>query len=121
MLEDEVEVEGLVEQVVLHLNTVLETDYKPKSKKTCELIKARQSQGFTLENFKTVIDKKAAQWKNDPKMCGFLRPETLFGTKFESYLNERAGPSPQPYSDITAKNLEAAQRVIEKMEGRNGE
>jgi len=47
--------------------------------------------GFTLEDFKTVIDKKCADWLNDAKMCKFLRPETLFGPKFEGYLNEING------------------------------
>lgn len=81
--------QDIVEQVVSHLNTVLETDYKPQSKKTREMITARLNQGFILENFKVVIDKKTRQWRGDPKMCAYLRPETLFGPKFESYLNER--------------------------------
>lgn len=106
----------IVPDVVSHLNAVLETDYKPDSKKTCELIKARQTQGFTLDNFKAVIDKKAAQWKADPKMCAYLRPETLFGTKFESYLNERAGPV-LPFSEKTAGNIQAGMRWLEKTGG----
>ena len=48
------------------------------------------SEGFTVEDFKTVIHKKAKQWMDDPKMIKFLRPETLFGSKFEGYLNEKA-------------------------------
>ena len=47
------------------------------------------NQKHTLEEFKIVIDKKTKQWLNDEKMCKFLRPETLFGTKFESYLNQK--------------------------------
>ena len=39
-------------------------------------------------DFKRVIDTKATQWENDPNMSRYLRPETLFGPKFESYLNE---------------------------------
>jgi len=41
-----------------------------------------------LEDFKTVIDKKCVEWMNDEKMEKFLRPVTLFGPKFESYLNQ---------------------------------
>ena len=65
------------------------TNYKADSKKTKDLIRARINDNFTVEDFKTVIYKKARQWKDDPKMCKFLRPETLFGTKFEGYLNEK--------------------------------
>ena len=56
--------------------------------KTRKLIKARVNEGFTESDFCTVIDNKARGWLNDPKMSQFLRPETLFGNKFEGYLNE---------------------------------
>lgn len=75
-------------QIITHLNTVLKTNYKHTSKKTKDLIKARLADGFTFDNFKTVIERKAAQWQSDEKMHKYLRPETLFGNKFESYLNE---------------------------------
>lgn len=74
--------------IVGHLNQTIGSNYKPDSKKTQSLIDARIREGFTVDDFKTVINKKAAQWLNDPKMSTYLRPETLFGTKFEGYLNE---------------------------------
>ena len=40
------------------------------------------------DDFKKVIDVKSLEWNKDPKMCKYLRPETLFGNKFEGYLNE---------------------------------
>ena len=40
-----------------------------------------------LEDFKLVIDIKAAEWLNDTEMNRYLRPDTLFGSKFEIYLN----------------------------------
>lgn len=79
-----------VEQIVNYLNEVLGTEYKPTTKKTRDVINARLKEGFTVEDFKTVIYKKAKQWVNDPKMCKYLRPETLFSNKFEGYLNEKA-------------------------------
>ena len=36
-----------------------------------------------------MVDIKCDEWGKDEKMCKFLRPETLFGTKFESYLNQK--------------------------------
>jgi uncharacterized phage protein (TIGR02220 family) len=71
------------------LNSKCGTKYKSSSKKTQNLIKARFNEGFTLDDFKTVIDKKSSDWFNDNKMNQYLRPETLFGTKFESYLNQK--------------------------------
>ena len=76
-------------EIVNYLNEVCGTRYMANSKKTMDLIRARLNEGFTVEDFKTVIYKKAKQWKNDPKMVKFLRPETLFSNKFEGYLNER--------------------------------
>lgn len=78
-------------EIVSYLNEKAKTQYKHTSKKTKDLIKARCNEGFTLEDFKTVIDKKSNEWLNDSKMNQYLRPETLFGTKFESYLNQKGG------------------------------
>lgn len=85
--------------VIDYLNKKCGTSYKSTTKKTQTLIRARQVEGFELEDFKKVIDNKAASWLNDPKMCKFLRPETLFGNKFEGYLNEKprgGGPNGGP-------------------------
>lgn len=57
-------------------------------------IHARWEDGFRLEDFKMVISKKSKGWKDDPEMSKYLRPSTLFGTKFESYLNEKVIPAP---------------------------
>ena len=54
-----------------------------------------------LEIQKQVIDTKYAGWINDPKMSGYLRPSTLFGNKFEQYLNEKVKKSAQ--NQITRK------------------
>lgn len=75
-------------EIIDYLNSRAGTRYKHTSSKTQSLIKARFNEGFTLDDFKTVIDKKVAEWKDDPKMCKYIRPETLFSNKFESYLNQ---------------------------------
>lgn len=75
-------------KVVSHLNEKAETKYKPSSSKTQKCIHARLAEGFTLDDFLTVIDKKCAEWIGTD-MEKYLRPETLFGTKFESYLNSK--------------------------------
>jgi uncharacterized phage protein (TIGR02220 family)/predicted phage replisome organizer len=75
--------------IVSYLNEKAGTKYKATTDKTKKAIHARLSEGFTVEDFKTVIDKKCAEWIGDPKMEKYLRPETLFGTKFEGYLNAK--------------------------------
>ena len=75
--------------IVSHLNQRAGTKYKHTSSKTKTCIHARLAEGFTLDDFKTVIDKKCDEWLGDEKMEKYLRPETLFGTKFESYLNQK--------------------------------
>lgn len=77
-----------VKSVVDYLNEKCGTKYKHSSTETQRLIVARLNQGFSLEDFKQVIDNKVADWGNDSQMSKFLRPQTLFSNKFESYLNQ---------------------------------
>jgi len=72
--------------IVPYLNEQAGTSFRASSKATQRLINARLNEGFTVEDFKTVIDKKCAEWLNTDWQK-FLRPETLFGSKFEGYLN----------------------------------
>ena len=74
--------------VVEHLNEKAGTRYKYTSKDTRAHIRARLDQGFSLEDFHTVIDKKTEEWRGT-EFEKFLRPSTLFGPKFESYLNQQ--------------------------------
>lgn len=76
-----------VEEIISHLNQVLNKNYKTNTATTSTLIKARLKDGFTLEDFKKVHITKYAEWYGTD-MQKYLRPETLYGTKFESYLNQ---------------------------------
>lgn len=78
--------------IVAYLNQRAGTNYRASSKKTKTCIHARLEEGFTFDDFKTVIDKKADEWIGT-EYEQYLRPETLFGTKFESYLNARVRKS----------------------------
>ena len=84
--DKEGEGESIYAPVISHLNEKAGTNYKATTKKTQALIRARMSEGFTLEDFKVVIDRKCTEWMGSD-MEKYLRPETLFGTKFEGYLN----------------------------------
>lgn len=72
--------------IVEHLNNAAGTHYKASSKATQQHINARLAEGFTVDDFKVVIGKKCADWLGT-EWEQYLRPSTLFGSKFENYLN----------------------------------
>ena len=76
----------LINNIIAYMNEVLGTRYTNKNSLTQRMINARIENGFKFEDFKSVIDYKYKEWSNT-KMKVYLRPETLFGTKFEGYLN----------------------------------
>lgn len=78
----------LVSEIIEYLNEKAEREFRPNSQKTKRLVSARLGEGFKKEDFFHVIDAKVKDWKFDEQMNKYLRPETLFGTKFEGYLNE---------------------------------
>lgn len=75
------------ENIISFLNSTTGSKYKASTDKTRRLIAARLAEGFTVDDFKAVITKKAKEWQGTD-MAQYLRPETLFGTKFEGYLNQ---------------------------------
>ncbi|MDZ5712270.1 phage replisome organizer N-terminal domain-containing protein [Jeotgalibacillus haloalkalitolerans] len=92
-LEEELEEEKEKEyipffEIIEYLNKIAGTKFRASSKKTKDLIKARWNEQYTLDDFKSVINKKTAEWKGNPEMEQYLRPITLFSPKFESYLNQ---------------------------------
>lgn len=76
-----------VKNIIDYLNQKAGTQYKHTSKKTNDMVRARFNEGFTEQDFFTVIDKKCADWKGT-EWEKFIRPETLFSNKFEGYLNQ---------------------------------
>lgn len=94
------------DEIISYLNKKTGKNFSPKSKETQRLIRARCNQGFQLSDFIQVIDKKCAKWLTDPKMIDYLRPQTLFGTKFEAYLNETTHILQGKVSDTTLRNIQ---------------
>ena len=74
--------------IIDYLNESIGSKYKYNTKNTISLIKARFKDGYVLDDFYDVIDKKVKEWINTD-MEKYLRPETLFGNKFENYLNQK--------------------------------
>lgn len=95
-----VDVDIPYKEIIEYLNNRTGTNYRHTTNKTRDLIKARFNEGFTLDDFKEVIDKKCVEWYGTD-MQKYLRPETLFGTKFESYLNQQAKERKLTTKDLT--------------------
>lgn len=79
----------IIKCIVTYLNEKAGMNYKASSKATQGHIKARLAENYTVEDFYSVIDKKCAEWRGT-EFEQYLRPKTLFGTKFEDYLNAPA-------------------------------
>ena len=81
---------GAYEEILNYLNEKTKRNFR-NIETNRKHIRARfnesKSSPYTVEDFKSVIDNKCAEWLGDEKMQKYLRPETLFGRKFESYLN----------------------------------
>lgn len=85
--ETKTQITEIADRVVDYLNLKAGTSYRHGIAKTISLVSARLKDGFTENDFTLVINKKCEEWKKTD-YAKYLRPETLFGTKFESYLNQ---------------------------------
>ena len=74
-------------EIIEYLNLKTGKNFKSTTKATTRLIKARLNEGFSVEDFKTVIDNMKSRWTGT-KFQQYLAPTTLFGNKFETYLNQ---------------------------------
>ena len=79
----------VITEIIDYLNEKAHKNYRSNNKTTIRHINARLKEGYTLSDFKQVIDNRCATWMGTD-MEQYLRPETLFGSKFENYLNARA-------------------------------
>jgi uncharacterized phage protein (TIGR02220 family) len=87
--EEDIKQESVIcNDIINYLNEKLGKSYKHQTEKTKSLIKDRLGEKFTIDDFKRVIDTKNDEWTGT-EFEKFLRPETLFGNKFESYLNQK--------------------------------
>lgn len=85
---------NIYSSIINYLNKKAGTNYKANIKKTQSLINARLKEKYNELDFYRVIDIKVDEWKgkfnkDGVPMENYLRPSTLFGTKFEAYLNQK--------------------------------
>lgn len=87
---------NLVKDIINYLNKKTNSNFKYTTKSTQTKIKTRLNEGYTLDDFIVVIDKKTDEWLEDSEFSKYLCPETLFGTKFEKYLNQKSSKKDLP-------------------------
>ena len=95
-------------EIIDYLNKKTGRRFPATAKRNKEPIHARWREGYRLEDFKRVIDNKCFSWANDPKMSAYLRPTTLFSSKFSDYLNENnipANATPYDLKDFENQKL----------------
>lgn len=92
-------------EIISYLNKVTNKKYKV-TQKWKDLIKARWNEGQRLDDFKKVINVKGSQWLNDSNMSKYLRPQTLFGNKFDDYLQEYREPTKTQKTNNDFERLE---------------
>ncbi len=100
---------NIPEEIIKYLNIRTNANFKltdEYKKLINNLLKKYQP-----DDLRIVIDKKCAEWLNNPKMCSFLKPHTLFGDKFERYLNEDVVLPKRTLKDISYAELDAANEM----------
>ena len=97
-------------KIIELLNEITGRSFRP-SDSSLRPIRARLREGFTMDDFSAVIRLKNAQWANRADMRQYLRPETLFGNKFDGYVQEAKAlqaariPTVEPETDDYRKYL----------------
>ena len=78
----------MIEEIIDYLNSVANSDYSPNDHRTIDALNQLIKEGYSLDDFKLVIDKKWSDWKGT-EWQKYVRPETLFKAKFKRYLHEQ--------------------------------
>lgn len=98
----------IIESIIIYFNQKTKSTYTIDDADTVKLINEKIKNGYKEEDFKKVIDTKCADWLGDEKWGQYLRPRTLFGSKFQDYLNQKNSNTPvkpthksNPFADGT--------------------
>lgn len=90
-------------EIIEYLNMKTGSKFKATTKPYIQAIRSRLKEGYTVDDFKTVIDKKCREWKGT-KLEKYLTPKTLFApSHFDTYLN----------SNETAAMTDTERKVME--------
>ena len=109
------------ERIIAHLNQTAGTGYRAKAQKSRAPITARWKEGYQEEDFIRAIDNQWAAWRTAKNgqgepMVKFMRPETLFGPKFDGYQGAVVKPAAQEDRSSWGELLTAAPPIVETPE-----
>ncbi|RPJ37394.1 MAG: hypothetical protein EHM27_13330 [Deltaproteobacteria bacterium] len=109
------------EEIIGFLNEKTGKNFKANAEESQKLIRARWKTGFRLVDFRKVIENMTVRWGKDPERSQYLRPITLFGTKFESYLNAEPTLSDRGLvSPATERNMAVFGNWLSRKEAEEG-
>ena len=106
------------EEIIGYFNKKANSNYRPSTEATQKHIDSWLKQGFTVDDFKTVIDRKCAEWLGTD-MAMYLRPSTLFNSKFEEYLatpasgSKKSGHSRDDIPDYSVDMIDLLNEYLE--------
>lgn len=95
---------NIINSIIEYLNNKTNSKFKSTTKSTQQKINARLNEGYKLNDFIAVIDKKYNEWVGT-EFEQYLCPDTLFGTKFEKYLNQKEAKKKEPIPDWFDKEI----------------
>ena len=102
-----------IKKIVDYLNEKTGKQFRASASETYRPIMARLKEGYKIEDFKKVIDIKCLEWLNNETMNVYLRPQTLFGSKFQSYLNQKQPEKAEASYDIDSFKKSAMTKKLE--------
>lgn len=92
-IEEDINNKCPFQEIISYLNSATGKNFRASSNSHKKLIRARWNDGYTLEDFKKVIDNMVVNWTGTD-FEKYLQPSTLFReSNFDKYLN--MGPTPQ--------------------------
>ena len=94
----------ICKEVISYLNLKAKKNFKFDTASHHKFIKARLKEGYTLEDFKKVVDIMSAKWIGT-EYDDYLQPQTLFGNKMDNYLNTTMPRRPQLLANAVDERL----------------
>lgn len=120
------------QEIIQYLNQKTGSKFKDTPSKTRSLIRRIYKDGYDINDIKKVIDKKTIEWGSNPKMVKYLRPSTLFSTKFENYLLDQNGgfysrdrndrpldSTKQKYADAMEENIKRTAEYLKNVDDKD--
>jgi uncharacterized phage protein (TIGR02220 family) len=107
---------NIIIETIDYLNSVANTNYSPDFQSTKDALNNLINIGYGYNDFVCVIDKKWSDWKGT-EFEKYIRPETLFGKKFENYLNEQPRIAKSGFGKL-ASAVNQAKRTTWKLDNK---